>query len=150
MLKSRFHSRWLCKTQPVYSKYSPPHVCPCETDVSGKQVPVLKAAIAIMKTDFQEFSFRMHVVENGVTLWSSVDRLLWTLNGRAQFVSVSLRAKALEPFPRLWAAGFDASQHSSLGRTQVLVKAATLVPDPDPQSSCQPRELVGPKTTCSS
>lgn len=41
------------------------------------------------------------------------------------------------------------SQHSCPGRSKVLIQAAMLAPDPGPQSSYQPRGLVGPKTTCS-
>lgn len=37
--------------------------------MSEKHIPVLKGDIAVMKTNFLEFSFRMPMGENGVVFW---------------------------------------------------------------------------------
>lgn len=114
----------------------------CETEVSGKHVPVLKDDTAIMKTDFQEFSFRMHVGENRVMLWSSVD-LRWQ---STLCLCLPPGQKPWIPSPSSGQLELMPSQHACLGRSKVLVQAAMLVPDPGPQSSYQPCGLIGPKT----
>lgn len=115
----------------------------CETEVSGKHVPVLKDDTAIMKTDFQEFSFRMHVGENRVMLWSSVD-LRWQ---STLCLCLPPGQKPWIPSPSSGQLELMPSQHACLGRSKVLVQAAMLVPDPGPQSSYQPCGLIGPKTS---
>lgn len=99
----------------------------------------------VMKTDFQEFSSGVHVGENRVMLWSSVD-LEWQ---SAVCLCLPSGRKPWILSPGSGQLGLLLSQHVCLGRRKVLVQAAMLAPGPGPQPSYQPPVLVGPKTTCS-
>lgn len=82
-------------------------ICPCDTDVSGKHISVLKDKLLQLRV-FLEFSVEIHVGADGATLWSSAD-----LEGQS---SVCLRL-----FPNSGQLELIPSQHPCLGRSKVFL-----------------------------
>lgn len=136
MWKSSFYSRWLWESQTVYSALPPPRIRPCEMDVSGKHVPVLKDVTSEWRQISRSFL--------SGCMWRRTEWLQWSSEDlkRQRILCLPLRLKPWRPSPR---AGQLELMPCAGANSQY--KQQMLAADAGPQPSCQSRELVNSKTT---
>lgn len=94
MWKSSFYSRWLWESQAVYSALPPPRIRPCEMDVSGKHVPVLKDVTSEWRQISRSFL--------SGCMWRRTEWLQWSSEDlkRQRILCLPLRLKPWRPSPR--------------------------------------------------